>query len=91
MSEVVRLAGEIDLENAGRTLRAIDDRLDALSGIDLSDVTYLDSAGIHVLFSVARRARETGRTLRVIVPPASPVRRLIDIAGLDAIADVAGD
>jgi anti-anti-sigma factor len=76
---VVRLAGEIDLENARRMLRSIED-LEMPGEIDLTDVTYLDSAGIHLL-SIARRARETGGTLRVIVPPDSPVKRLIDVAG----------
>ena len=36
--------------------------------VDLTDVTFLDSAGLHVLFRLARAQAEAGATLGVVVP-----------------------
>ena len=56
--------------------------------VDLSEVTFLDSAGLHVLFRLARRLAERGATLAVVVPPGSPVRRVVEIAYVEGAAEV---
>lgn len=48
---------------------------------DLSELTYLDSAGVDVLFEVARRT-----PLEVVAGPQCPVRRLLDVVSLGAVA-----
>lgn len=49
--------------------------------VDLAGLTYLDSAGVDVLFDVARR-----QTLAVVAPPGSAVRRVLEIVSLDTAA-----
>jgi anti-anti-sigma factor len=48
--------------------------------LDLSQVTYIDSGGLSVLFSGARKLRDKG-WLGLIAPNAS-VRRLLEIVGV---------
>ena len=58
---VVTVAGEIDMSNAGRFRDALGLAAAAVDGgsfvVDLTDVEYLDSAGVHVLFAHASRIR----------------------------------
>ena len=83
---VARIDGEIDLSNAG----AIGDRLRGLLSnrsealvVDLGPTTYLDSSGITLLFGLGEELRRRQQELHVILPDASPLRRVIGIAGLD--------
>ena len=48
--------------------------------VDLSQVSYIDSGGLSVLFSAARRLRDKG-WLGLIAPNTS-VRRLLEIVGV---------
>jgi anti-sigma B factor antagonist len=50
--------------------------------LDLGQVSYIDSGGLSVLFSTARRLREKG-WLGLVAPNAS-VRRLLEIVGVFA-------
>jgi anti-anti-sigma factor len=50
--------------------------------LDLTQVTYIDSGGLSVLFSATRRVRESG-WLGVIGPNAN-IRRLLELVGLYA-------
>ena len=56
--------------------------------VDLSTVEFLDSAGLHMLFRLARATSRTGGRLAMVIPTASPVRRLVEIANVDGIAAV---
>jgi anti-anti-sigma factor len=81
----VRAAGDIDLTNVGRFQAALDEA--AACGaitVDMTAVTYCDSAAIRVLFIVARRAP---LTIRVSTPGAI-TRTLLEVSGLDKIATV---
>jgi anti-sigma B factor antagonist len=74
------VAGEIDMSNADELAAAIEAQHGPLI-VELTDVEYLDSAGLSVLFAHAER-------LEVVVPPLlAPV---IAIAGLGAVARVHG-
>ena len=48
------VGGEIDMSNAGRLAEALDSRPGPLV-VDLTEVEYLDSAGLSVLFAHAAR------------------------------------
>jgi anti-anti-sigma factor len=88
---VAHLAGEVDMTNAGQ----IRDELlastpnDALAlVIDLSGCRYLDSAGIEVLFDMARRLRRRRQGLRVALPASSPLKRLLDLTDVASAARI---
>ncbi len=51
--------------------------------VDLSRVTYLDSAGINALFRAARE-----RELSLRLPPDSTIRRVVEIARLGEAARI---
>lgn len=54
--------------------------------IDLTDLTYMDSAGIRILFALASRLQALRIVLQLIVPLDSPTRRLIELSGFESIA-----
>jgi anti-sigma B factor antagonist len=83
---VVAAAGDIDLVTAQRLETAAGDALDAGAHdlwIDLADVEFIDSTGIHVLVGIRSRAEALNRRLAVICPP-GPIRRAFGLTGLDA-------
>jgi stage II sporulation protein AA (anti-sigma F factor antagonist) len=53
--------------------------------VDLTNVTYVDSVGMRVLFALASRLETAQIALKLIAPIGSPSRRVIEISGLDSI------
>ncbi len=89
---VARIAGEVDGSNAVELGRALGERLPSSAHglvLDLSSVAYLDSAGIELLFSLARRLGDRRQRLRLGVPPRSPVRRVLEICDISSVAPIA--
>ena len=86
------LSGEIDPSNArdlGRDLTdAVPNNAMALV-LDLSDVRYLDSSGVQLLFELAERLAARQQRLAVAVPDDAPARRVLEIVSLDVTAPVA--
>ena len=84
---LVTIAGEIDASNAGeiaeRLRAALSNRSEALV-VDLSGTTYIDSAGLNILFELSTALRERQQKLHLIVGRSSPIARMIAIVGLDA-------
>ncbi|HEX4088613.1 MAG TPA: STAS domain-containing protein [Trebonia sp.] len=79
-------SGDIDLTNVGRFQAALDEAVAASTAItvDLTAVTYGDSATIRALISAARQAR-----LTIQVGTTGPVTdTLLKVSGLDQIATV---
>lgn len=88
---IARLTGEIDLSNAGELRVAVTDSTpnDALGVVlDLSEVVYIDSAGIHLLYRLGESLRKRGQTLRVVIPPDSPPSDALRLAGIQRHVDV---
>lgn len=85
----IALIGEVDLSNADETESAV---VSAISNqtsevdLDLSDVGYLDSAGLRVVYSLALRLRRAQIGLRITAPLESPARRAIEVSGMTTIA-----
>ena len=78
---VAVLEGEITLltaRSAGRRLDQLVDTGDLV--LDLSELAFLDSAGVHLLFKAARRAQERGSRLSLVSPEGTPIRRVLQIA-----------
>ena len=51
--------------------------------VDLTETTYLDSAGINLLFAFAEELRARQQTLRLVLAGATPIARMAGITGLD--------
>ena len=85
---IASLTGEIDLSNAPEITDALLDGVpnEALGlVIDLSDVSYLDSAGVRMLAELDHRLGWRAQALRVVAPEASRSRRVLAIAGLERV------
>jgi len=82
----VALGGELDLTNAGDLARSLEAAAapEAVLVLDLNRVLFVDSAALHVLFTIAR---ERGRDrLCIVLDPTAPIARTLEIA---ALADAA--
>src|SRR3954452_22409802 len=69
---VARLIGEVDASNApGFTTELKDAVPNTAIGLvlDLSETTYLDSSGLHLIFDLADALRRRQQTLQLVVPP----------------------
>lgn len=80
-SVVVVLAGELDIASApslNEALAAIADRGVVL---DLRQLDFIDSTGLHSLVKADRRAREAGKPF-VIVRGRQQVQRVFDVTGV---------
>ena len=51
--------------------------------VDLASVTYLDSAGINLLYTVAGEIRARQLELHLVILPGSPIERMLQIVGAD--------
>lgn len=85
---VVTVAGEVDVLTAARLRAAIVAGFGKLREgeilvVDLTDVTFLGSAGLQALVEVTQVARQRREPLRVVVDNTRPVIRPIELTGLD--------
>jgi anti-sigma B factor antagonist len=86
---VVRLVGEADV-----TTRALGDVLSAeavkkprLLLVDMSGLTFIDSAGLHELVRAHRRLRADGCQLGLL-SPSPAVDRILQLSALDQVIPV---
>jgi anti-anti-sigma factor len=80
------VAGEVDAANAGAVGAALRDLVtnrSTLLVIDLTETSYLDSAGINLLFALGEELAARQLALRLVVPPDSPIARMLRITSLD--------
>ena len=85
----VALSGELDLTNARDLEVRLDEAAPADSRIvvDLTGVSFVDSAALHVLFKLARRRGRAG--VAFVVDPSAHVASTLAIVGLSEVATVA--
>ena len=85
---IASLEGEIDIANASdvrnQLFALLSNRPTGLI-LDLSDVTYLDSRGVHVMLELAERMKMRRLELRIVVPEAAVIRRILVLTHLDAV------
>jgi anti-sigma B factor antagonist len=90
---VVSPAGEIDLATAPE-LRAGLERAEATASdglvVDLRAVGFIDSTGIGELVGCHRRCRDAQSALAFVVPD-GPVRKILNVTGMDAVFDMHPD
>lgn len=81
-----KLRGEVDMSNAGELRDDLTDMTpnDALGLVlDLSEVVYLDSAGIHLIHRLREALRARGQKLQLVIPADSVINDTLRLAGLD--------
>ena len=82
---VVIASGDIDLANVNEfhdLMSSASATAEAIT-VDLSEVSYCDSAAVRALFSVAANAK-----LSLVVRADGPIKTLLSVSGLDRIATV---
>lgn len=94
---IATLTGELTLVSSrgvGRELEAALEPDSELVVLDLSGLSYLDSAGIELVFRVSRLVGSWGGRLRLVVPTESAVyriMRIVDPAGSMPICETAAE
>ena len=81
-----RVRGDIDMSNVIDLRREISRRTpnNALGLVlDLREVAYLDSAGIHLLHHLREDLRAGGQKMRLVIAADSPVNHTLRLAGID--------
>lgn len=88
---VAHIGGELDMSNCSyvrdELTRAIPGDADGLV-VDLSETLYLDSAAIELLFELARRLGRHRQELRIAMPDDSPLRRVLELTDVRAVAPI---
>ncbi|MGH3505918.1 MAG: STAS domain-containing protein [Nocardioidaceae bacterium] len=90
-AHVVRVTGEVDLSNARGLLDTISRAVPGDAGLvvlDLSHTTYLDSAGIAMIFRLGERLHYSRQELRLVVPVESPIRAVVELTNVRHVIPV---
>jgi anti-anti-sigma factor len=85
--------GEVDPSNARALGRRLTEQVpnDAMGVVlDLTEVEYLDSSGVQMVFELAERLESRQQRLAVVVPHGAPAHAVLDIVSIDAIASLVG-
>ena len=88
---VASIAGELDLSNSPATGDAIEAALPASARalvVDFSNLTFLDSSGVAMLFRLVRRLGDHRQQLHVVAPSGEAVGRVLEIVEFDRAAPV---
>jgi anti-anti-sigma factor len=89
---IAHVTGEVDMSNAeevGATvIGATPNEADGVV-LDLSDVEYLDSAGIYVVYGMRASLQARGQSLILVIPASSPVHDSLRLAGAERPGEVA--
>jgi anti-anti-sigma factor len=84
------VTGELDIASGPALEHAVARVLDGQGEdfrLDLSALVFMDSTGARSLLRVHNRLEALGRRL-VLVSPTPPVRRVLELLGLDKLIDV---
>lgn len=81
------LCGELDVAVVDQLQRHLDSiaRPGRRILIDMSELSFIDSAGLNVLITGLRRAQRDGWELRIGREMAAPVEKVVTMMGLDAV------
>jgi anti-anti-sigma factor len=91
---VARLTGELDIAAAETTGRRIAEAVPSSARgvvVDMSELGFIDSSGVSMLFALARRVGSRRQELRVVAPAGTPVARVLDIVEFARAAPVHAD
>ncbi len=83
---VVRIAGELDFASVGFVTEELERALAEsreLLIVDLSATTFLDSAGVKLLYELHAVMRARNTEMQLIVPPGNLIHRTLVLADAD--------
>ena len=86
---VATLTGEIDRLNAADVEAQVEAAVAAGAVglvLDLSDVSYLDSSGVHLVHALARALRRRGQRLVLVRPRRRTPAAVLALTGIDEVA-----
>jgi anti-anti-sigma factor len=85
----VQVAGELDIATAPELARTLHEsqQLAHLTVLDLRELSFMDSAGVHTIVNASLRARNDGRRL-VLVRGRPNIYRLFTLTGSTAQVDI---
>lgn len=90
---VARLSGEVDLSNTEEIEQGIVTATPNHAEVvllDLGEVDYMDSAGIHLIYRLREKLQSRGQSLRLVVGDSSPAADALRLAGVMDHLDVRG-
>jgi anti-anti-sigma factor len=88
---VARLTGELDIAGAESVGRRIAEAVSSSARgvvVDMTELEFIDSSGVSMLFALARRVGSRRQELRVVAPAGKPVARVLDIVEFERAAPV---
>jgi len=91
---LARLTGELDIAGATRTGERFAEAVPTSATglvVDLTDLEFIDSSGVSMLFGLARRLGSRRQQIRVAAPPRRPVSRVLEIVDFERAAPVRSD
>ena len=91
---VALLTGEVDMSNATAVRQEIAESVtpdDEALIVDLSELSFIDSAGLHSMIELGTVLDERRQHLLLCLPPKSTIRRAIEIIGLPHAVSVYSD
>jgi anti-anti-sigma factor len=86
---VASISGEVDASNAAGFAAQLKDAVpNTAMGLvlDLSETTYLDSSGVHLIFDVAEALRRRQQVLQLVVAPDSFVGDVVGVVNVTGVA-----
>jgi len=89
--ELIRLRNRVDTFSAPNLREHYLEILDQGTNrfiIDLSEATFLDSAGLAALVQLLKRSRETNGDVKVILPDDENVLRIFRLTKFDQVFDI---
>ena len=86
---VLRITGELDAVSVPDVLERVPDIVAGTRAlvVDLAEVSFLDSSGVRFLHRLAHTCAGAGTGVRVVAPPQSRARRVLDIVGMTLLVD----
>jgi anti-sigma B factor antagonist len=88
---IAALTGEVDMSNATSVRQQIGESVtpdDDAVIVDLSELAFMDSAGLHSLVELGTVLDERRQQLLLCVPPGSTMERAVQIIGLPRAVSV---
>ena len=79
--DVVRLGGELDLTNTPELEQALARTASQVVVLDLSELAFVDSAGMRAIDQAHRQLAESDRTLLIVAPAESRAAWTFRVAG----------